>query len=366
VARTLGPDIVQTANEAAALSRPPLIILDRIAAFLDEQGLGSGPVIASRVGEGGGSNFSFLIERSGERYVLRRPPRPPLPPSAHDVVREARLQLALSRVGIRVPRIRAVCEDEALLGVPFYLADFIEGFVVTDTLPPGLQDDERARQRLAEDLIDALVEIHAVDVDGAGLAAFVRPGSYLERQVRRFGQLWEVNATRDLPLVGKVGARLAAALPEPLAPAVVHGDYRLGNMIVVPGRTAPIAAVLDWEMGAIGDPRADVGYLLATYSSPDGDPSPLGTSPVTATPGFLTGAELVSRYVERSGRQVEPLAWFEALALWKAAVFCEAIYGRFLRGELTSDDSRAAAFETIVPALAETASGRLAHMKPPA
>ena len=128
----MGPDIVQTANEAAGLSRPPLLILERIAAFLDNHGLGSGPVIASRVGEGGGSNFSFLIERSGDRYVLRRPPRPPLAPSAHDVVREARLQLALARVGIRVPRIRAVCEDDALLGVPFYVADYIEGFVVTD------------------------------------------------------------------------------------------------------------------------------------------------------------------------------------------------------------------------------------------
>ena len=326
VARTVGPDIVQTANEAAGLSRPPLLILERIAAFLDNQGLGSGPVIASRVGEGGGSNFSFLIERNGERYVLRRPPRPPLPPSAHDVVREARLQLALARVGIRVPRIRAVCEDDALLGVPFYVADYIEGFVVTDKLPPGLDDDEGARQRLAEDLIDALVEIHAVDVDGPDLAGFVRPGSYLERQVRRFRQLWEVNATRDLPLVGEVGARLAAALPEPLAPAVVHGDYRLGNMIVVPGRPAPVAAVLDWEMGAIGDPRADVGYLLATYSSPGGEPSPLGTSPVTATPGFLTGA---TTRVPLCGAQ---RAARGATGLVRSARLVEG--GRVLRGHL--------------------------------
>ncbi len=311
---------------------------------------------ASRIGEGGGSNFSFLLERDGERFVLRRPPRPPLPPSAHDVVREARLQLALSPLGIRVPRIRAVCEDAALLGVPFYIMDYIEGFVVTNELPPGLDDDEGARRRLSEDLIDTLVEIHAADVSVPALAALVRPGSYLERQVRRFSQLWEVNATRDLPLVGEVGAKLAATLPQPLAAVVVHGDYRLGNMIVAPGRTGTIVAVLDWEMGAVGDPRADVGYLLATYTEPGGEPSPLGTSPVTAAPGFSTRAELAARYVERSGREVEPLAWFEALALWKAAVFCEAIYGRFLRGQLTADDSRAEAFEHIVPALAEGAA----------
>ena len=135
----------------------------------------------------------------------------------------------------------------------------------------------------------------------------------------------------------------------------MHGDYRLGNMIVEHGRTDRIAAVLDWEMGAIGDPRADVGYLVATYSEPGGQINPLGTSPVTATEGFPSRAELVARYAELSGRETEPLAWFEALALWKAAVFCEAIYGRFTRGELTDEDARAAIFEHAVPLLAETA-----------
>jgi aminoglycoside phosphotransferase (APT) family kinase protein len=357
------PDVVETAAEAAASARPPLLILERVRAFLDDHGLGSGPVVASRIGEGGGSNFSFLLERAGDRYVLRRPPRPPLPPSAHDVLRESRLQLALEPLGIRVPRIRAVCEDEALLGVPFYVTDYIDGHVVTTQLPPGLEADRTARRRLAYDLVDTLVEIHAADAAAPALAPLMRPGSYLERQVRRFSQLWEVNATRDLPVVADVGARLAVSLPEALPPTVVHGDYRLGNMIVGPERPDRIVAVLDWEMGAIGDPRADVGYLLATYSEPGGDPSPLGTSPVTAAPGFPSSAELAARYVERSGRDVEPLPWFEALALWKAAVFCEAIYGRFIRGQLTADDTRAAAFEHVVPALAGTASARLAHVE---
>ena len=136
---------------------------------------------------------------------------------------------------------------------------------------------------------------------------------------------------------------------------MVHGDYRLGNMMVALGEPTRIEAVLDWEMGAIGDPRADVGYLLATYSEPGGRPSPLGSSPVTAEPGFPSRAEHVDHYVEQSGRDVEPLAWFEALALWKAAVFCEAIYGRYVRGELGAEDSRAAIFEHGVPALAAAA-----------
>ena len=335
-------------------TKQPLLVLDRVREFLDAHGLGAGELHAQRIGEGGGSNFSFLLERGdGSRFVLRRPPRPPLPPTAHDVVRESRLQLALAPLGIRVPTIRAVCEDDSLLGVPFYVADYIDGDVLTTELPSPLDTDQEARRRLGEDLVDTLVEIHTADVTTPALATFARPGNYAERQVRRFSQLWEVNQTRELPAVVDVGRWLGENVPEPLPPTVVHGDYRLGNMIVSRDR---IVAVLDWEMGAIGDPRADVGYLVATYSEPGGTSNPLGTSPVTVTPGFPSRAALVERYSERSGRDVEPLAWFEALALWKAAVFCEAIYGRYLRGELTSDDDRASRFETGVPLLAETAA----------
>jgi len=350
-------DIVEQLTEAHDVARPPLLILETVRAFLDKHGLGSGALKAHRIGEGGGSNFSFLLERDdGTRYVLRRPPRPPLPPSAHDVVRESGLQLALAPLGIRVPNIRAVCEDESLLGVPFYVMDYIEGDVITTALPAPLDQDPAARARLADDLVDTLVEIHAADVGSPALAVFSRPGNYNERQVGRFSQLWVLNQTRDLPTVVKVGQWLAANVPEQLPAAVVHGDYRLGNMIVTHEEPERIAAVLDWEMGAIGDPRADVGYLVATYSEPGGRENPLGTSPVTGMEGFPTRSELVERYQSRSGRAVEPLAWFEALALWKAAVFCEAIYGRYVRGELTADDGRASRFETGVPLLAETAA----------
>ena len=353
-----GLDIVTTRAEAAGAPRPPLVVLDRLEAFLDANRLGAGAVRVERIGDGGGSNFSFLVERGGERYVLRRPPRPPLPPSAHDMVREARLQLALAPHGIRLPPILAVCEDDSVLGVPFYLMRFLDGYVVTSELPPGLEEPS-ARRRLGEELVAALVEIHAADVDDPALAAFARRGSYLERQVRRFTQLWDVNATRELPTVVAVGQRLAELLPEPLPTTVVPGDYRLGNLMVGPDRPDEVVAVLDWEMGAIGDPRADLGYLLATYAEPGGEPSPLGVSPVTALEGFPTKAELVARYAARSGRDVGPLEWFEALALWKAAVFCEAIYGRFVRGELAAEDARAAAFEHAVPLMAEAAAERL-------
>jgi aminoglycoside phosphotransferase (APT) family kinase protein len=271
------------------------------------------------------------------------------------MVREAGLQNAIRAAGFgRLVDILAVCEDGSVLGVPFYVMRHIDGHVVTSELPAGLETEE-ARNALGLDLVDTLVEIHSADVTNEALAAFARPGSYMERQVRRFKQLWEINKTRELPQVEQVGTWLDANLPEPLAATVVHGDYRLGNMMVAPAEPTRIVAVLDWEMGAIGDPRADVGYLLATYTEPDGRASALGSSPVTAEAGFPSRAELVARYSERSGRDVEPLPWFEALALWKAAVFCEAIYGRFIRGELGREDTRAAIFEHAVPLLAETA-----------
>jgi aminoglycoside phosphotransferase (APT) family kinase protein len=320
----------------------PLIVEENVEAFLDAQGLGSGTVTATRIGDGGGSNFTFLLERGGEGFVLRRPPRPPLPPSAHDMVREARLQQAIRAAGFtRLAEIVAVCDDDAVIGVPFYVMRHLDGHVITQDLPSGLET-HGARRALGLDLVDTLVEIHAADVSSPGLAAFQRPGSYLDRQVRRFTDLWRINKTRELRDVDDVARLLAERLPDALAPTVVHEPTR-------------ILAVLDWEMGAIGDPRADVGYLLATYSEPNGRSSPLGSSPVTAEPGFPTRRELVARYTERSGRDIEPLGWFEALALWKAAVFCEAIYGRYIRGELGAEDTRAAIFEHAVPLLAETA-----------
>jgi aminoglycoside phosphotransferase (APT) family kinase protein len=349
-------DVVATAADARGPELPPLLILDRLQAFLDAHALGSGPIRAGRIGVPGGSNFTFLIERGHARYVLRRPPRPPLPPSAHDMVREARLQLALARQQIRVPAIVAVCEDEDVLGVPFYVMEHLDGDVIGDELPAALAADVGRRRHLGLDLVDTLVEIHSADASQPELAAFARPGSYAERQVRRFTELWPLHATRELPVL-ELAARLQETLPEPLPAGVVHGDYRLGN-VLVDGDTAAIVAVLDWEMGAIGDPRADLGYLVATYTEPGGRASALGTSPATAAPGFPSRDELVDRYETRTGAAIGRLAWFEALAQWKAAVFCEAIYGRYIRGEL-GEAPLAARFEQTVPQLVESAAEAL-------
>ena len=346
-----GPvDVVETPEQAAALPLAPLVVLRPLAAWLDARGLGTGDLRATRIGAGH-SNATFLLERGGERTVLRRPPRPPLPPSAHDVLREARVLTALAG-RVRVPRVLAVCRDESVLGVPFYVMEELRGHVVTDELPASLASPE-ARRGAGHDLVDALVELHAVDIAGAGLEDFGRPDGYLERQLRRFAALWEHNATRELPLVGELAGWLAGALPASPAACVVHGDYRLGNVMLAPA--APrVLALLDWELATLGDPLADLGYLVASYADAASPATVLELSPVTRSAGFPTRAGLVARYAERSGRSVGALAWYETLALWKAAVFCEGLYGRSLRGETA--DAWTAGLREGVPGLLRAAA----------
>ncbi len=347
-------DVVATRDEAERLDRPPLLVLEPLEEWLDTRGLGTGPLRAASIGRGN-SNVTYAVERDGASLVLRRPPRPPLPPSAHDVLREARVQIALHGAGARVPRIVAVCEDESILGVPFYLMERIDGVVVTDELPASL--GEREQRRIGEELVDALVEIHAVDWVAAGLESFGRPTGYLDRQLRRWSGLWEVNATRELPRVEALASRLEATRPESAEATIVHGDYRLGNVMLGPNAPARLLAVLDWELSTIGDPLADLGYLVATWTERGSTRTPLDLSPVTAQPGFVDRRELASRYSERTGRPIDDLVWYEALALWKAAIFCEALYGRHLRGE--RDDSWAASLDEGVPRLLDEAALRL-------
>ena len=346
-------DVVDTAGEAAALEVPPLVVRAPLEEFLDAHGIGAGRVEVERIGEGH-SNITFLVRRGDARVVLRRPPRPPLPPSAHDVLREARLLRALENTPVRVPRVLAVGEDEDVLGVPFYLMEEMHGSVITTDVPAAL-DSEAGRRRIAEDLVDALVDVHAVDWRACGLEGYGKPTGYLERQLRRFNGLWEFNKTRELPIVEEVGGWLATNLPDSPESTIVHGDYRLGNVMVADEEPTRLVAIFDWELSTIGDPLADVGYLTVTWAEPD-DPADISfasLSAATRRTGFLTRDELTARYEERSGRSVSALNWYQALALWKAAVFMEGNYKRFTMGN--SDDQYLALFDEGVPALAEKA-----------
>jgi aminoglycoside phosphotransferase (APT) family kinase protein len=340
---------------SVTLEATDLLPTGALAEYLDAEGLGSGVPRATRIGDGA-SNLTYLVERDGARVVLRRPPPPPLPPSAHDMVREARIQVCLARGGVRVPKILAICEDESVIGAPFYVMEEIVGAVVSDDVPPAL-DTPPERRRLGLELVDGLVDLHAVDWRACGLENLGKPTGYLERQLRRWSGLWEVNATRELDACLEIGEQLRATMPESPPSTVVHGDYRFGNVMVGCDAPARLVAILDWEMATIGDPLADLGYLVVSWSQPGVPDHPLLLSRVTERPGFPTGAELVDRYAQRTGRDVSRLPWYEAFALWKASVFCEAIYGRYLRGE--RDDPWAGGLCDGVPRLLEVARSYL-------
>ncbi len=326
-------DIVRTHAEGAENAREPLLVLEPLLEFLQDSGLKAPAGIeASPIGEGH-SNVTFSLSTG---VVLRRPPRGPLPPSAHDVLREARLLRALEPTPVRAPKVLAVCDDPSVIGAPFYVMERLEGAVVTDTLPEPLDNPEQ-RGRIADELIDALVELHAVDWRAVGLEGFGKPSGYLERQLRRFTGLWEHNKTRELSEVERVGEWLRTNLPESPPATIVHGDYRLGNTMLAPDAPARLIAIFDWEMATIGDPLADLGYMMIHWVQGD-DPAVgmFNLHSVTQLEGFPTRAELIARYEERSGRSMQALTWYVTLALWKAVVFMEGNYKRAVSG--STDD----------------------------
>jgi len=345
-------DIVETHAEGAANQREPLLVLAPLREYLRKSGLEAPDELsATPIGEGH-SNVTFALSTG---VVLRRPPRGPLPPSAHDVLREARLLDALGSTAVRTPRVLTVCADVEVIGAPFYVMELVAGDVITESLPAQF-DTPAMRTLVADELIDSLVELHAAQWDSIGLAGFGKPTGYLERQVRRFAGLWEHNRTRELPAVEQVGRWLADNLPESGAATIVHGDYRLGNVLydpVSPGSPPRLAAILDWEMATIGDPLADLGYLLTHWLEPGDPPVPFRLQPVTALPGFPNRAEVVRRYEQRSGREMRAVDWYVTLAIWKGVIFMEGNYKRAVAG--TTDDPYLKSFGDAVVALSERA-----------
>jgi aminoglycoside phosphotransferase (APT) family kinase protein len=349
--RLADDDVVERHEDAEGAARPPLVVLEPLAEFLDGAGIGSGEMEIEPIGEGH-SNVTFLIQRGDTEFILRRPPRPPLPPSAHDVLREARVIGALEGRA-RVPRVLATCADESVIGAPFFVMERVPGEVITSEMPSALSPPEECR-RTGEELIDGLVELHAVDWQEAGLGDFGKPTGYLERQLRRFTGLWEHNRTREIPAVEEVGNWLAANMPESGPATIVHGDYRLGNTIFSAAPPARLEAILDWEMATIGDPLADLGYFATLYvDSTDPQGGLFELSSVTRTEGFPSRAEMIARYEERSGRAMTDITWYQTLALWKATVFMEGNYKRAISG--STDDPVLKAFGDGVVQLADNA-----------
>ena len=223
-----------------------------------------------------------------------------------------------------------------MIGAPFYVMERIEGDVIASALPPRLDSDDE-RRRLGEELVDALIEVHAVDWEACGLEGYGKPTGYLERQLRRFGGLWEHNQTRELPVLDDLTAWLAEHRPESGPATIVHGDYRLGNVMFAPGTPARLSSIFDWELATIGDPLADVGYLVATWGQAGDPETPFAAlGGLTRGAGFPTRDELIARYEAGSGRSMSDVRWYMTLALWKSAIFLEGSYKRRLAG--TTDD----------------------------
>ena len=279
--------------------------------------------------EGGKSNLTYRVTDGSHDWVLRRPPLGHVLATAHDMAREYRVMSALAQTTVPVPAMVMLCEDASVIGAPFYVMECVEGSILRHTRDTAILDDIQ-RTALADQLIDTLATLHEVDPAQVGLCDFGHPDGFLERQVRRWTQQLERSRTRDLPGVADLAGELARRVPVSQRASVVHGDYRLDNVIVGPDQQ--IRAVLDWEMATIGDPLCDLGLLLV-YALPAPGVTGIVSDGMGPHNGFPSMDSLIQRYADRSGLDVGALSWYTALGYYKLAVICEGIHCRYVAGQ---------------------------------
>jgi len=303
---------------------------------------------------GGHSNLTYLVRFGAVDVVVRRPPFGPVPPTAHDMAREFRWLSAMHRVFPLAPRPYLLCEDTAIIGSVFYAMERRRGIVVRAEEPAALAAPP-ARRRVSEAMIDTLADLHAIDVAANGLSALGKPVGFVERQVRGWSERWVRAKTTPLAEMDALSQWLREHLPaDPAAPSVVHGDFKLDNVMLDADDVGRIVAVFDWEMSALGDPLVDVGILL-TYWAPTAPPEQRDAlTTVTHRPGYLTRDQLVARYAQRSGRDLSAIRYYEIFAVFKIAVVIQQIYYRYVQGQ--TSDARFAAFGARVEYLARHAA----------
>ena len=301
---------------------------------------------------GGRSNMTFGVRDSaGHAWALRRPPLGKRLGSAHDMGREHRVIAALQDTPVPVPPVIGLCEDDAVNDAPFYVMGFVEGPILRSAEEASIFE-EAERRAIGDRVVDTLVAIHDVDPDEVGLGELGRKEAYVERQLKRWQGQWEKSKTRELAVVDDVHDRLSSRIPEQGPATIVHGDYRLDNMILSP--SGEVAAVVDWELCTLGDPLADVGMLLVYWSQAGDDFMPLFT-PATIAPGFPKRDDVRERYAERSGRDLSQIDFFIALGFWKLAIILEGVYARYASGQYGKTDEGFEAFAKVVERLAEAA-----------
>ena len=309
----------------------------------------AGPLIVQQF-KGGQSNPTYRLETPGRDYVLRRKPFGPLLPSAHAVDREFRLISALNMVGFAVPHAYALCEDASVIGAIFYVMEAVEGAIHWDGALPGLTPPER--RRVYEAMVSTLAELHQVDPVAAGLGDYGRPGNYFARQVERWTRQYRASETGRIEAAERLMDWLPRTVPEQTRTSIVHGDYRLDNMIIAPSGDR-VAAVLDWELSTLGDPLADFSYMLMHWEMPSDGRSGLGGLDLAAL-GIPSRDEAVALYCRLTGRDGVPeLDWYFAYNLFRLVGILQGIAGRVRDG--TAASPRAAEMAARTPRLAEAA-----------
>jgi aminoglycoside phosphotransferase (APT) family kinase protein len=314
-----------------SVTSPKGLDLDRLRRYLS-----SAPLTATMFA-GGRSNLTYAVTDGMNRWVLRRPPLGHVLPTAHDMAREYKVLDALSRAGYPVPKPIRLCTDPDVIGAAFYLMEHVDGtiFREVETLE-ALGPD--AMHTLTLSLVDNLADLHALDYAAIGLADFGHPEGFNARQVRRWKKQLDASRSRDISGIEELHARLAKDIPEGGA-SVVHGDYRLDNVLI--GPRLRINAVLDWEMSTLGDPLSDLALMLVYARRPmltrDGNPYPS-----IDVPGHPSTDEMAERYAKRSGRDVSDLHWYVGFAAFKLAVIIEGVHYRYVQGQTVG-----AGFDTI-------------------
>jgi aminoglycoside phosphotransferase (APT) family kinase protein len=351
--------MAEEANGAGAGDAPDGIDRDGVEAWFSENVPGAKPPLAFARISGGRSNLTFgVTDSAGSRWALRRPPLGKRLGSAHDMGREHTVISALAPTPVPVPPVAGFCEDEEVNGAPFYVMEFVDGPILRQAEDANAFGEDE-RRAIGERVVDTLVEIHSVDPDEVGLGELGRKEDYVRRQLKRWHGQWEDSKTRELPAVDEVHERLSARIPEQGPATIVHGDYRLDNMILSP--QGDVAAVVDWELCTLGDPLADVGLLLVYWSEPGDEFMPL-FAPATIQPGFPSREDVKARYAERSGRDLAEVDFFVALGYWKLAIILEGVYARYAKGQYGKTDDGFEEFARIVERLAAAAAeaeGRL-------
>lgn len=305
---------------------------------------------------GGRSNLTYRVtDGDGRRFALRRPPVSHVLPTAHDMSREHRVLSALGPTDVPVPATFGLCEDPGVTGAPFYVMEFVEGPVLRDRVTAERSFDEATRAGIGNHMADTLAALHRVDVDAVGLGDLGRHDGYIQRQLRRWSEQYSkmgVPGTDHRAPVEEVGAELAATVPDQVATSIVHGDYRLDNVVL--GEGGEVAAILDWEICTLGDPLADLGLLLVYWAEPGDTPALTGVAP-TALPGFASRRELLDRYTAASGRDTSTVPYYRAFGYWKLACILQGVHARYVGGAAAGDRTGIDRFAAQVALLGEQA-----------